>query len=230
MSAGINGFGAANLINNKNDKIQKEFNRAEGWAKHARGLQDDLDNLSSRFNALSSRNDRLESLLRGMTSQGVASDALGAIHTLKAEALQKQADQECWSKERRREANLRLAAEAEYDYRLKNDPSYRLNTCATALMSIATYSDNADAIRKVVGQMFATGKVRKDEEKDRIVAERVEEMRAVVKYPHELATIPTQESLPGMDLEIYEDRDDSNKVTSLKEPAWIGVNKIKPRL
>jgi len=232
MSSGINGFGAANLINNKNDKIHKEFNRAERWAKHARGLQDDLDNLSSRFNALSSRNDRLESLIRGMTNQGVASEALATIHALKAEALQKQADQEDWSKERRREANLKLFAEAEYDYRLKNDPTYRLNTCATALMSIATYSDNADAIRKVVGQMSATGKVRKGEEKDRLIAERIESMKAIVKYPHELATIPTQESLPVMDLEMYAEYEDSNKLTSLgsDEPTWIGVNKIKPRL
>jgi len=158
---------------------------------------------------------------------------LGTIHALKSESLQKQADEEDWSTEHRREANLKLFAEAEYDYRLKNDPSYRLNTCAAALMSIATYSDNADAIRKVVGQMFATGKVRKDEEKDRLVAERVESMKAVVKYPHELATIPLQETLPPIHLEMHEnDKEiyDTTRSIDSTDLGWIGANKIRPRV
>jgi len=77
MNAGVNGFGAANLVNNKNDKIQQEFDRAESWARHAKGLQNELDNLSSSFDALSSRNERLEGLIRGMTKKGVSSSALG---------------------------------------------------------------------------------------------------------------------------------------------------------
>jgi len=233
MNQSSTALGAANLIRNKNDQVNHQYGRAERWREHAEGLQSELDNLSARFDALSSRNGRLEFLIKSMTGEGVASNALGTIHTLKAEALQKQADEEMWSVKKRREANLKLAAEAEYDYRLSADPSYRLNACADALMKIATYSDNADAIRKTVTQMYATGKVRKDSEKVRLIKERMIDMAASARYENDRATVPLQESLLPMNLEkLAEKKPEPVLMTSLDavDPVWVQPNKIRPRV
>jgi len=102
MSPSNTALGAANMIRNKNDQIGHQHGRAERWREHAEGLQSELDNLSARFDALSSWNGRLEILIKSMTGKGVASNALGTIHTLKAEALQKQADEEKWTTDERR--------------------------------------------------------------------------------------------------------------------------------
>jgi len=238
----VDDYNAASLLGYKNNQILRERNKlahandvAHSWKNRAEELQDELNHahgelnhLSSRFNHLSSRNARLEGLIKSMADKGVASNALGTVHTLKAEALQKEANENDWSIEARREANLKLAAEAEYDYRLKNDPSYRLNTCADALMKIATYSESADAIRKTVGQMYATGKVRKDDEKVRLIAERVAEMAAVARYEDNEATIPLVESVPPMKLENLEnDRDEYETASQISwnpttnTPVWI---------
>jgi len=194
-------LGAANLLRNKNDQILRERQRA---ANVAEGLGGAIVDLKKAFDALSQRNEELEALLLGMTKQGVASEALGTIHVLKAKALQKKADNEYWTIAKKREANLKLAAEAEYDYRLKNDPSYRLNVAAESLLKAAEYSENGDMIRKVVGQMYATGKVRKVEEKDRMIAERIEEMRASARYETPKSVLPIPESIPPMHLEAHE--------------------------
>jgi len=200
----ISNLGAANLLRNKNDQILRERQRA---ANVAEGLGGAIVNLKQAFDALSQRNEELESLLLGMTEQGVASEALGTIHVLKAKALQKKADDEYWTIAQKREANLKLAAEAEYDYRLKNDPSYRLNVAAESLLKAAEYSENGDTIRKIVGQMYATGKVRKVEEKDRMIAERIAEMKASARYETPKSVLPIPESIPPMRLEM----DENNK-------------------
>jgi len=218
----VDDYNVGSLLGYKNNQILRERNKlahandvAHSWKNRAEELQDELNHahgelnhLSSRFNHLSSRNARLEGLIKSMVGKGVASNALATIHALKAEALQKEADENDWSIEARREANLKLAAESEYDYRLKNDPSYRLNTCATALMKISNYAESGDAIRKAVSQMFATGKVRKDDEKVRLVNERVAEMAAVARYEDNEATVPSPESIPPAKLESDENDKD----------------------
>jgi len=238
----VDDYNAASLLGYKNNQILRERNKlahandvAHSWKNRAEELQDELNHahgelnhLSSRFNHLSSRNDRLEWLIKSMTGKGVASNALGTIHTLKAEALQKEADENDWSVEARREANLKLAAEAEYDYRLKNDPSHRLNTCADALMKIATYSESADAIRKAVSQMYATGKVRKDSEKDTLVADRAAEMAAVAIYEDDNATVPLQESLLPMELESFKEAKPEPKFISSLDSNDLGW--IQPKV
>jgi len=194
-------LGAANLLRNKNDQILRERQRA---ANVADGLGNAIVDLKEAFDALSQRNEELEALILGMTEQGVASEALGTIHALKAAALQKKADEEFWTIAQKREANLKLAAEAEYDYRLKNDPSYRLTVAAESLMKAATHSENGDMIRKIVMQMYATGKVRKVEEKDKMIAERIEEMRANAQYETPKSVLPIPESVPPARLEMDE--------------------------
>ena len=215
------------IIKGKNRQVQQQYDRAEKWREHAEGLQDELNALSNKFEYLSSRNERLETLIASMTKKGVASEALGTIHTLKAEALQKQAFEEEWTVEQRREANLKLAAEAEYDYRLKNDPSYRLNTAAEALQRIAKYSDCADQIRNTVSKMFASGKVRKLEEKDRMIVERVAEMKMTARYETEHKTVPLPDSIPPARLEIdeknKEEYDTFSEIASepIKSPVFV---------
>jgi len=243
----VDDYNVGSLLGYKNNQILRERNKlahandvAHSWKNRAEELQDELNHahgelnhLSSRFNHLSSRNDRLEGLIKSMAEEGVASNALITIHTLKAEALQKEADENDWSIEARREANLKLAAEAEYDYRLKNDPSYRMNTCADSLMKIAGYSDSTDSIRKIVGQLYATGKVRKDDEKVRLIAERVAEMAKVAQYANDKDTVPTVASIPPARLENLEN--DKKAYDSFSEvsvnPAqntvvWIQPSKI----
>jgi len=167
--------------------------------------------------------------LLGMTEQGVASEALGTIHVLKAKALQKQADEQFWKIAKKRETNLRLAAEAEYDYRLKNDPSYRLNVAAESLLKAAEYSENGDMIRKIVGQMYATGKVRKIEEKDRMIAERIAEMKASARYETPKSVLPVPESIPPMRLE--KDENNQNVYDTAHEIAFeVADMKSRPDL
>jgi len=197
----IGNLGAANLLNNKNDQIRRERARSSRVNSE---LQDTVSDLQSAFNALSRRNDRLEALIASMTDKGVASEALGTIHTLKAEALQKRAQKEVWGIEKRRAANLKLAAEAEYDYRLKNDPSYRLNVADEALMKAAEYSENGDMIRKTVAQMYATGKVRQPAERDNLIKERIVEMRVTARYESNKDTVPMPNSILPAKLESDE--------------------------
>jgi len=97
-----------------------------------------------------------------------------------------------------------LAAEAEYDYRLKNDPSYRLTVAADSLMKAATYSENGDMIRKIVGQMYATGKIKKQEEREKMIEKRIEEMLASARYETPKSVVPVPESVPPMKLEFHE--------------------------
>jgi len=210
----ISNLGAANLLRNKNDQILRERQRA---ANVAEGLGGAIVDLKEAFDALSQRNQELEALILGMTEQGVASEALGTIHSLKAAALQKKADEEFWTNAQKREANLKLAAEAEYDYRLKNDPSYRLTVAAESLMKAAKHSENGDMIRKIVMQMYATGKVRKVEEKDKMITERVEEMRVSARYETPKSVLPIPESIPPAHLEMHEnDREEYETFSQIK--------------
>jgi len=219
----IGNVGAANLLKNKNDQI----NRVR---EEAASVQSDLiggiADLKHAFDALSRRNYRLETLIASMTEKGVASEALGTIHALKAEALQKQADDEYWTIDKRREANLKLAAEAEYDYRLKSDPSYRLNVAAEALMKAAEHSENGDMIRKTVAQMYATGKVRKPEEREKLIEERITQMRVTAFYKDPKDTLPMPNSILPAHLES--DEQDKNEYDTFSEvklnatkPAWV---------
>jgi len=194
-------LGAANLLRNKNDQILRERQRA---ANVAEGLGGAIVDLKEAFDALSQRNEELENLISSLVDKGVASEALAPIHALKASALQKRADEEYWTIAQKREANLRLAAEAEYDYRLKNDPSYRLNVAAESLMKAAQYSENGDMIRKIVMQMYATGKVRKPEEREKMIAERIAEMKASARYETPKSVLPVPSSIPPMKLEWQE--------------------------
>ncbi|MDQ6968217.1 MAG: hypothetical protein Q9M14_05995, partial [Mariprofundaceae bacterium] len=140
----------------------------------------------------------------------------------------KQAEEESWTISKRRVENLKLAAEAEYDYRLKNDPSYRLNKAADALMAIAKYSESGDQIRKVVSQMYATGKIRKVEQKTTMIRERVEDMLKTVKYDDDWDTVPNPKSISPAKLEIVldypEEYETENQFTiypKKNNPAWV---------
>jgi len=208
----ISNLGAANLLKNKNDQIERARQRA---ANVAEGLGGAIVNLKQAFDALSQRNEELENLISSLVDKGVASEALGAIHGLKASYLQKQADDEYWTIAKKREANLRLAAEAEYDYRLKHDPSYRLNVAAESLMKAAKYSENGDMIRKIVGQMYATGKIKKQEEREKMIQQRIDEMQASARYETPKSVLPIPESIPPARLES--DRDNEEEYETFSE-------------
>jgi len=101
-----------------------------------------------------------------------------------------------------------------------------LNTAADALMKIASYSEQGDQIRKMVAQMYATGKIRDEEEKDRLITERVAELKTMVKYANDLDTVPTQESIPPMRLEANEnDPSKYNSLTALDADGYSWVNR-----
>jgi len=208
----ISNLGAANLLRNKNDQIERASQRA---ANVAEGLGGAIVNLKQAFDALSQRNGMLENLIADLVKDSVASEALHTIHALKAKALQKQADEQFWKIAKKREANLRLAAEAEYDYRLKYDPSYRLTVAAESLMKAAEHSENGDTIRKIVGQMYATGKIKNPEEREKMIAERVSEMQASARYETPKSVLPIPESIPPARLES--DKDDKEEYETFSE-------------
>ncbi|TLS77933.1 hypothetical protein FE236_02200 [Mariprofundus erugo] len=195
----------------------------EDAALSLRAAYDELNEehikLSDQFQRLSARNAEIEQYLKYMVEDGVAIQALGNIHVLKAKSLQRTADEEGWSIEQRREANILLIAEAEYDYRIKNDPSYRLNAAAENLMKIADYADNGDAIREAVGKMYQTGKARFDETREQLIADRVAEITENAIYETDASTVPTKESVPPMRLEMFEnDRETFDSANALSFP------------
>jgi len=207
----ISNLGAANLLRNKNDQIERA--RRETRAVQD-GLIESIGDLKSAFDALSQRNEELENLVAKLANNGPVAKALPAILALKASALQKQADEQFWKIAKKREANLRLAAEAEYDYRLINDPCYRLNVAAESLLKAAEYSENGDMIRKIVGQMFATGKIRKIENREEMIEKRIEEMKASARYETPKSVLPIPSSIPPMKLENLENNPEEYETAS----------------
>jgi len=212
---------------NKGAVRSAQENRDE-WIVYARKKETELANLKSEYDKLSDKHIRMSqkyetlNTMLGWLNDGPSVTAIAAIHQMKAKQMQYIASEKHWCTEKRREENIRLMAEAEYDYHVLADPVYRLNNAAESLMKIADYAESEQAAEKInslVMKMKNTGSARTEEHREKFLNDRVKELTQYVKYKNDNSCTPIIDSIPeAAQLDsVKEDPDDHWKAVTDKE-------------
>ena len=182
-------------------KIDEAYDVARSWKARAEDLERKYKKLSDKHIKLSNEYAEINGLV-GVLNRDASVEAIASIHILKKKQLQFKADEEFWGKEQRREANIKLMAEAEYDYHVLADPSYRLNSASKALYKIAENSGDMEAekIKAIARKMTNTGGIREDAHRADFLAKRIQELRDNVRYVNDWGVEPIYDSIPPCNL------------------------------
>ena len=186
-------------------KIGAQRRRADSWMEYAEDLEKKYKRLSDKHVKLQNEHNKMSNEyaeingLVGVLNRGASVKAIASIHILKKQQLQFKADEEFWGVEKRREANIKLMAEAEYDYHVLADPSYRLNSASKALYKIAENSGDMEAekIKAIARKMTNTGGIREDAHRADFLAKRIQELRDNVRYVNDWGVEPIYDSIPS---------------------------------
>jgi len=191
-------YGLASAFGNRVDRMAD--NRDE-WKRYAEEKERELNQSKAEYQKLSAKYKRFEVLdtMLGWLNEGPSVSCISAVHQMKARQMQYKADDCFWTTEKRREENLRLMAEAEYDYHVIADPVYRLMSASELLLKISGYADSqemSEEINALVVKMQATGGVREESHRNEFIENRINELRQTVRYENDYTCTPIVDSIP----------------------------------
>jgi len=185
--------------------VRQALSDKEAWKSYAKEKETELANLKEEYDKLSNKHIRMSqryetlNTMLGWLNEGPSVTAIAAIHQMKARQMQWMANENYWGTDKRREENIRLMAEAEYDYHVLADPVYRLNNAAESLMKIADYAESEQAAEKInslVMKMKNTGSARTEEHRENFLNARIKELTENVRYENEDSCTPVIDSIP----------------------------------
>jgi len=216
----------ARLFGNRVDSMRE--NR-DLWMEHAKKKESQLEQLQREYQALSDKHVRLsqryETLdtMLGWLQDGPSVEAISAIHKIKATHLNWMANDKAWMPARRREENIKLMAEAEYDYHVLADPSYRLKNASIAFSKIADYAEDpqtSEKIKNLVRKMEKTSTAREDDHREKFLEARIKQLTESIQWEDSYSCIPVIDSIPpAVQLDETAETNDGWKIIKNKDEA-----------
>jgi len=205
---GLN-FGQSSSFGNA---VDKAADSAWAWKRRSDRFEKKLNEVLSekaKLQRIANKYHAIEGLLLSIeTKPSVKSVA--TIHALKARTLKHRSIEQHWSISKIKDENLRLIAEAEYDYHLLADPVYRLSTSAGLISDFIGDQDlnrHRNEIEQIVSKLTQTSGIRKDEHREEFIKERIDQLKASVRYEHPLDFVPIIDSIPLSNLEETKEQD-----------------------
>jgi len=204
-----------NAVDKARARAREWEQNANEWEEYSNDLKRQIDKLSAQNIQLKKISDKYQDIEGFLATIEVnpSVEAVDVIHGLKAKTLKHKSIEQHWNISKIKEENLKLIAEAEYDYHVLADPSYRLSNAANALLKIAENADTdiqSDKIKAFVMKMIQTGKIRDDDHREKFIKERFEQLKDSVKYESPLDFVPIIDSIPISNLEETKEQDYDN--------------------
>ena len=206
------GAAFGNAVDKARARAREWEENAHEWEQHANGLEKQLNKVLSekaKLQRIANKYHDIEGLLYELEGDPTVY-SMNVIHGLKARALKHKSIEQHWGISRIREENLKLIAEAEYDYHVLADPVYRLSNAAEELIRIAKNNPSSirpDEILSIASKLTQTSGIRKDEHREEFIKERIDQLKASVRYEHPLDFVPIIDSIPLSNLEETKEQD-----------------------
>ncbi len=199
-------IGQARAIGANKGAVRSALNNRDEWMEHAHKLESQLGQLKRDYQRLSDKHVRISGryewleTMGGYVGEKPSVKAIGPIHVIKAQQLTWKARDEGWDTQRIREENIRLMAEAEYDYHVLADPIYRLHNASETLLKMADNAEDehqSEKINALVMKMKQTGGAREDDHREKFLNDRVEKLTESIRYEDDYSVEPIIDSIPS---------------------------------